>query len=120
MAIKDREGNPWDLKDAVIRILIEKYPEFLSPEDVSLVIHAHPSFIKRAMKELRESNVLLVQRNKYQIKRGLEGGYAVGNVMQRAGEGIMDEGIFYFKSPAIKSLFIENHKSRFFQYPEIQ
>jgi hypothetical protein len=119
MAIKDREGNQWDLKDAIIRILVEKYPEFLTPEDISSVIHTHPGFIKKVMKELRESNILLVQRNKYQIKRGLEGGYAVGNVMQRAGEGVMDEGIFYFKNPFIKDLFIKGHRSKYFQYPEI-
>ena len=119
MTIIDRAGNQWELKDAVVRILIEKYPEFLGPEDISSVIKIHPKFVQRAVQELRESNILITKGKTYQIKRGLEGGLTVGRIMAASGEGIINDGIFYFQNIYIKQLFIEGHKSKYLEYPEI-
>lgn len=119
MAIIDREGNEWELQDAVIRILVEKYPDYLNEKEIALVLNTHPKFVFKVLDTFFRGNILLKRDGTYKIKRSFEGTYKVGEILVKSHEAILDEGIHYFKALELRDLFIEKHKSRYLNFPEI-
>lgn len=116
----DKEGNNWELEEAIIRVLVESYPNFISINYISSIFKIHPKFITKIINGLGEANVLQQKLNTFKLKRNWPASQKVNPIFIKAGEAEWRDGICHIITPRLKDLFIDNHNSLYLDWPPIK